>query len=90
MRTRLDVTLGNGSASDDEEATMPQYYLHVTGRFEIEDDEGQEFPDVTAAVVEALRMASELASDGGNYVGCFVCVTDDRGDELARVPVRTV
>ena len=47
-------------------------------------------PDVAAAMVLALRMASELASDRDNYRGCFVRVTDDKGDELARIPVRTV
>jgi len=41
---------------------MSRYYFHITGRFKVEDDEGEEFRDVAAAVVEALRMASELAS----------------------------
>jgi hypothetical protein len=69
---------------------LPRYYFHITGRFEIEDDEGEEFPDVAAAMVLALRMASELAADRGNYHGCFVRVTDDKGDELARIQMRTV
>jgi hypothetical protein len=69
---------------------MPRYYFHITGRFEVEDDEGEEFPDVAAAMVLALRMASELASDRDNYRGCFVRVTDDKGDELARIPMGTV
>ena len=69
---------------------MPRYYFHITGRFEVEDDEDVEFPSVAAAVVEALRVASELASNRDNYQGCFLRVTDDKGDELARIPIRTV
>ncbi len=69
---------------------MPRYYFHITGRLEFEDDEGEEFPDVAAAVLQALTMARELASNRDNYHGCFLRVTDDKGDELARIPVRTV
>jgi hypothetical protein len=69
---------------------MPQYYFHITGRLELEDDEGEERPDVAAALVLAFRMASELASDPGNYHKCFLRVTDDKGDELVRIPIRTV
>jgi hypothetical protein len=69
---------------------MPRYYFYITGRLEVEDDEGDEFPDVEGAVLQALRMARELALDTDNYRGCFLRVTDDEGNELARIPVRIV
>ena len=50
---------------------MPQYYFHVIGQLEVEDDEGEEFSDAESAVLQALRMASELAEDRGNYHGCL-------------------
>jgi len=86
------LIVGSGRAIDDHggRTAMPQYYFHVIGQLEVEDDEGEEFSDAESAVLQALRMASELAEDRGNYHGCFIRVTDDKGNELARIPVRTV
>jgi hypothetical protein len=54
------LIVGNGRAIDDDggSTAMPRYYFHVIGRFELEDDEAEECPDVAAALVLAFRMAS--------------------------------
>jgi hypothetical protein len=54
------LIVGNGRAIDDDggRTAMPRYYFHISGRFEVEDDEGEEFPDVAAAVVEALKRSA--------------------------------
>src|SRR3982074_3214922 len=88
LRGGVALIVESGRAIDDDggRTAMPRYYFHITGRFEVEDDEGEEFPDVAAAMVLALRMASEGGRDREEYRGCFVRVPDDKGDELARIP----
>ena len=69
---------------------MPRYYFHITGRLEVEDDEGDELPNVELAMAQAVRIAHDLALDTDDYRGCFVRMTDEEGNELARIPVRTI
>jgi hypothetical protein len=67
---------------------MPQYYFHVTdGQCTFNDDNGSFHLSSTEAYTEALRIADELASDDASYTGFIICVVDQDGNEVARVPI---
>ena len=51
------------------------------------DEVGRNFADVEIARVHATVIARELAIEAENYLGFSVCVIDDRGNEVARVPI---
>ena len=51
------------------------------------DNEGQSFESSDAAIAHAGALARELGSDGTHYHGSVIVVTDERGRELARIPV---
>jgi hypothetical protein len=72
---------------------MPYYYLHlelISGLI-LEDEEGEEQPNSEAARLEALGTARELLAaaimSGRELESQAVLVTDDRGCEVARVPL---
>jgi len=69
---------------------MPRYFFHVTGSFEAQDEDGEEFPNADAATAEANSVAGELEQERGRYQGCFVRVTDDNGNEVAKIAMRQV
>lgn len=62
---------------------MPRFFLHIDdGTLRIEDEEGSELPDLTAARNEALRGARQLwaaAIRDGQDIGmrCFTIEADD-------------
>jgi hypothetical protein len=53
---------------------MVRYFFHVMS-------------DVQIAIAHAFVIARELAIEAENYVGFSVCVTDDHGHKVARVPI---
>jgi hypothetical protein len=70
---------------------MPRYFFHVRdGRLVFDDATGEMHPTRQAAEAKAAQLASELAADGETYSGYNVIVTDDHGNEIARVRVAPV
>jgi hypothetical protein len=65
---------------------MNRYFFHVAGpRGMYMDESGQYFQDLESARARAATIAGELAH--GSYVGCSVCIVDERGEELHRVSI---
>jgi hypothetical protein len=52
-----------------------------------EDDHGQTFATLDYAKAAASVLAAELAADSGQYRGSEIYVTDEAGNEVARVPI---
>jgi hypothetical protein len=66
---------------------MNRYFFPVAHKSGVYTDEsGQYFHDLESARVRAATIAGELARDG-SYVGCSVCIVDERGEELHRVSI---
>jgi hypothetical protein len=62
---------------------MPRYFFHVfDGRTWSRDDEGDEFPDVAAAIQEAALIARELLDDDPklNEADFRMEVADEQGN----------
>ena len=73
---------------------MPHFYFHLRqGEEIIEDEEGQDLPDVAAAQDEALKSLREMAAQsilsGDDFPDSFL-VTDADGNEITSVPVASV
>jgi hypothetical protein len=65
---------------------MARYFFHVfCGRDVHMDENGQDFSDLNVARARAAKIAKELAEDG--YCAGSVCVFDEKGNELDRVPI---
>ena len=65
-----------------------RYFFHVMSNHTAYKDEvGRSFSDVEIARAHAIVIARELAIEAEKYVGISVCVTDDQGNEVARVPI---
>ena len=65
-----------------------RYYFQVVGDGStLEDDEGTVLSGPEAARLQAAVIAAELAQELVDYCGFLVCVMDEEGNELARVPV---
>jgi hypothetical protein len=65
-----------------------RYFFHVmSDATAYKDEVGRSFSDVEIAKAHAIVIARELAIEAENYVGFSVCVTDDHGHEVARVPI---
>ena len=65
-----------------------RYFFHVmSDGTAYKDAVGRSFSDVEIARAHATVIARELAIEAENYVGFSVCVTDDHGQEVARVPI---
>jgi len=43
---------------------MPRYYFYVLDRNAVTDEDGEEFPDIEAAKVEAIKLASGILAGG--------------------------
>jgi hypothetical protein len=52
-----------------------------------EDDQGQTFATLDDAKAAASVLAAELAADPGRYRGFEIYVTDEDGNDVARVPI---
>jgi hypothetical protein len=67
---------------------MLRYLFHVmSDGYFYRDEVGRHFDHLDDAKAHAAVIARELAMDGDAYHGFAVCVIDDRGTEVARVPV---
>ena len=67
---------------------MVRYFFHVMSNHTTYKDEvGRSFSNVEIAKAHATVIARELAIEAEDYVGFSVYVTDDHGDEVARVPI---
>jgi hypothetical protein len=67
---------------------MVRYLFHVmSDGYFYRDEVGRRFDHLDDAKAHAAVIARELAMDGDAYHGFAVCVIDDRGTEVARVPV---
>ena len=65
-----------------------RYFFHVMSEHTTYKDEvGRSFSNVEIAKAHATVIARELAIEAEDYVGYSVCVTDDQGNEVARVPI---
>ena len=67
---------------------MVRYFFHVmSDHTAYKDEVGRSFSNVEIAKAHATVIARELAIEAEDYVGYSVCVTDDQGNEVARVPI---
>jgi hypothetical protein len=67
---------------------MPRFFFQVgDGRTVFCDERGQQLASREEAEARAAVIAAELAQDGTAYHGFFVCVVDDAGHEVAKVPI---
>ena len=65
-----------------------RYFFHVASDGTAYTDEvGRSFSSVESAKAHAFVIARELAIEAENFIGFSVCVTDDHGQEVARVPI---
>jgi stress response protein SCP2 len=67
---------------------MARYFFHVIGaESAFRDEAGQSFKVLSDAEAHAAVIAAELSRKGENYQGFAICVSDEEGRELARVPI---
>ena len=67
---------------------MARYFFHVIGvDGAFRDEEGRSFPALQHAMAYAAAIAGELSGESENYQGFAVCVADEQGREVARVPI---
>jgi hypothetical protein len=67
---------------------MGRYFFHVISADRaFRDEEGRSFPTLPDAIAFAAVVAGELSRKGEDYQGFEVCVADERGREVARVPI---
>jgi hypothetical protein len=67
---------------------MARYFFHVVGGDSaFRDEEGRSFPTLLDAKAYAAVIAGELSRKGENYQGFVVCVANEHGKEVARVPI---
>ena len=65
-----------------------RYFFHVLdGASTYKDEAGTVLSAPEVARLQARVIAAELALDGDTYRGFVVCAVDERGNEMARVPV---
>jgi hypothetical protein len=66
------------------------YRFHVRDAFGlIEDDESTEFPDLHAALAEALRSTREFLAEAPSTPGMQLEIADDTGRVILKVPIAT-
>jgi hypothetical protein len=67
---------------------MAKYFFPVRcENLSIDDERGQQFSTLDDARAHTAIIAGQLAQDGKAYQGCAVCVLDEIGEELAKVPI---
>ena len=77
---------GLGQSQTAALAEGSRYYLHVVNGIRYPDETGSVFSSVDDATAHAFVVARELAQDD-SWDGSFIVVTDDRGQEIARVRI---
>jgi hypothetical protein len=65
---------------------MPRFFFHVADGTSTKDADGEKFPSAEAARAHAVQIANELGEDR-NYESFAVQVTDERGNEVAHIPI---
>ncbi|MBA1159045.1 DUF6894 family protein [Microvirga mediterraneensis] len=67
---------------------MPRYYLHIHNGHDLElDPEGEDFPDLGAAQLEAKRVIGEVWLDWSEArIGMAIEIVDETGQTVLRVP----
>jgi hypothetical protein len=67
---------------------MARYFFHVIGADSaFTDEQGRSFATLQDAKAYAAVIAGDLSRKGENYQGFVVCVADEHGREVARVPI---
>ena len=66
---------------------MPRYFFHVRDGGSVFDDDTENHPTREAAEAKAAQLARELAADEKTYSSYNVVVTDENGNEIARLPI---
>jgi hypothetical protein len=67
---------------------MVRYFFHVmSDHTTCKGEAGRSFSDFKIATANATVIARELPIEREDYVGFSLCVTDDQGNEVARVPI---
>lgn len=73
---------------------MPRFFFNLHNDVDSLDDEGREFPDLTAATRAAQQDAREMAAEsvchGHLNLGHYIQVADEHGTELLRVSFGSV
>lgn len=68
--------------------TKLRYFFDISdGTSMFEDDHGQTFATLKEAKAAASVFAAELATDSGQYRGFEIYVTDEDGNDVARLPI---
>jgi len=63
-----------------------RFFFHVVGNGKsVRDDEGEMLASAEAAQAHANEIAHDLRHD--DFDGCLIHVTDEAGEEIARVPM---
>jgi hypothetical protein len=64
---------------------MGRYFFHLTGKFSVNDTEGEEFPTPEAAIAAAQESVGDLAMNRleSEPRGRVLRVTDETGAEIA-------
>jgi hypothetical protein len=75
-----------GHAREQPTARAAQYYFHVDGVGQYQDDCGKSFSSPEEAVAHASTLAAEL-SQSGDWEGYWILVAHDDGSLIARIPV---
>jgi hypothetical protein len=70
----------------DISAEQNRFYFHVDNGSRYPDETGSVFSTADDATAHAIVLAQELAQDG-SWHGSSILVTDDRGQEIARVQI---
>jgi hypothetical protein len=67
---------------------MAHYFFPIRCKnLSIDDAQGQRFSTLDEAKAHAAVIAGELAQDGKAYQDCAVCVLNETGQEVARLPI---
>jgi hypothetical protein len=83
----IEILFGPVDTDADTVANGPRYYFHLRNGKQYPDEAGTVFSTPMEAVAHASRLALELGQDK-DWDGFVVAVTDERGNEIARVPVK--
>jgi hypothetical protein len=65
---------------------MARFFFHITNGIPFKDEVGEDYSSLEEAMAEAAKIATDLAEDRV-YDRYAVLVTDEHGNEVARVPI---
>ena len=68
---------------------MSIYYFHIRDDFGVvEDTDGIDLPDLTAVLMEVIRSAHELSSEGAAHRGMWFEIADATGRTVLVTPIQ--